>query len=214
MNIILFGAPGVGKGTQAERLVKKYNLVHISTGEMFRDAISSNTPLGQLANSYISKGKLVPDEVTIDLVKERLSKKDCKNGFILDGFPRTLFQAECLENLCRELNIKIDYVIDIEVNSDVLIDRLSGRRVCKNCGSSYHVIFNKPNKDGICDNCGNGLYTRQDDNKESVMVRLSTYTAQTQPLINYYKEKEMLVEINGQQEIDDVFNEIVDKIGE
>lgn len=214
MNLILFGAPGAGKGTQAVELVKKYNLTHISTGEMFRNAIANKTAMGELANSYISKGNLVPDEVTVGLVKERLALEDCKNGFILDGFPRTLHQAECLDKICLELNIKIDYVIDIEVETDELISRLSGRRVCKDCGASYHVMFNKPSVEDKCDICGGTLYTRKDDNKESVAVRLQTYQAQTTPLINYYKEKEILLEINGQQDINDVFKEIVSKLGE
>lgn len=214
MNIILFGAPGAGKGTQAVELVKKYKLTHISTGEMFRNAIANKTAMGNLANSYISKGELVPDEVTVGLVKERLAQEDCKNGFILDGFPRTLPQAECLDKICKELNIKIDYVIDIEVETDELIARLSGRRVCKSCGASYHVMFNKPKVENVCDICNGELYTRKDDNKDSVAVRLQTYQAQTTPLINYYKNQGILLEINGQQEINDVFKEIVNKLGE
>ena len=214
MNIILFGAPGAGKGTQAVELVNKYKLTHISTGEMFREAIKNQTAMGQLANSYISKGNLVPDEVTVGLVKERLAQEDCKNGFILDGFPRTLPQAECLDEICKELNIKIDYVIDIEVSAQDVIERLSARRVCRSCGASFHLIFNKPTVDGVCDLCGGELYTRKDDNKESVAVRIYTYQAQTTPLINYYKNKGILLEINGQQDINDVFKEIVNKLGE
>ena len=149
MNIILFGAPGAGKGTQAVELVKKYRLTHISTGEMFRNAIANKTEMGLLANTYIAKGNLVPDDVTVGVVKERLAQDDCKNGFILDGFPRTLPQAKCLDQICKELNIKIDYVIDIEVDSQELISRLSGRRVCKNCGNSYHVMFNKPKQENV-----------------------------------------------------------------
>lgn len=214
MNIILFGAPGAGKGTQAVEIVKRYKLTHISTGEMFRNAIANKTAMGELANSYISKGNLVPDEVTIGLVRERLAQEDCKNGFILDGFPRTLPQAECLDKICQELNIKIDYVIDIEVDTEKLISRLSGRRVCKNCGASYHIMFNKPKLEDVCDICHGQLYTRKDDNKESVAVRLEAYQAQTLPLIDYYKNKGILLEINGQQEINDVFQEIVNKLGE
>ena len=214
MNLILFGAPGAGKGTQAVEIVKKYNLIHISTGDMFRNAIKNHTKMGELANSYISKGELVPDEVTVGLVKERLAQEDCKNGFILDGFPRTLPQAECLDRICQELNIKIDYVIDIEVCTDELISRLSGRRVCKSCGASYHIMFNKPKVENVCDECNGELYTRKDDNKESVAVRLQTYQEQTLPLINYYTNKGMLLEINGQQDINDVFKEIVEKLGD
>lgn len=214
MNIILFGAPGAGKGTQAVELVNKYKLTHISTGEMFREAIKNQTAMGQLANSYISKGNLVPDEVTVGLVKERLAQEDCKNGFILDGFPRTLPQAECLDEICKELNIKIDYVIDIEVSAQDVIERLSARRVCRSCGASFHLIFNKPTVDGVCDLCGGELYTRKDDNKESVAVRINTYQEQTTPLINYYNKKGILLEINGQQDINDVTKEIVSKLGE
>ena len=214
MNLILFGAPGVGKGTQAVELAKKFNLTHISTGEIFREIIASHSELGELANSYISKGNLVPDDVTVGIVKERLAQEDCKNGFILDGFPRTLPQAECLDNICLELNMNIDCVIDIEVDEDELIKRLSGRRVCKSCGASYHVMFNPSKVDGVCDKCNGELYTRKDDHKESVAVRLTTYKSSTMPLINFYKAKGLLVEINGQQEINEVLNEIVEKIGE
>ena len=214
MNIILFGAPGAGKGTQAVELVNKYKLTHISTGEMFREAIAKQTEMGKLANSYISKGNLVPDEVTVGLVKERLAQEDCKNGFILDGFPRTLPQAECLDQICQELNIKIDYGIDIEVSKEDVIERLSARRVCRSCGASFHLIFNKPKQEGVCDLCGGELYTRKDDNKESVAVRINAYQEQTMPLINYYKNKGILLEINGQQEINDVTKEIVNKLGE
>ena len=214
MNLILFGAPGVGKGTQAVELAKKFNLTHISTGEIFREIIASHSELGELANSYISKGNLVPDDVTVGIVKERLAQEDCKNGFILDGFPRTLPQAECLDNICLELNMNIDCVIDIEVNEDELIKRLSGRRVCKSCGASYHIDLNPSKVENVCDKCNGELYTRKDDHKESVAVRLKTYKSSTMPLINFYKAKGLLVEINGQQEINEVLNEIVEKIGE
>ena len=214
MNLILFGAPGAGKGTQASEIVRKYKLTHISTGEMFRSAIAKKTAMGELANSYISKGCLVPDDITVEIVKERLAQEDCKNGFILDGFPRTLHQAECLEGILLELNIKIDYVIDIEVDTDKVIERLTGRRVCRSCGTSYHVMFNKPRVENKCDVCGGELYTRKDDNVESVAVRLKTYQEQTKPLIDYYTKKGILLDINGQQEINDVFKEIVSKLGE
>ena len=214
MNLILFGAPGAGKGTQAVELAKRFNLIHISTGEIFRDAIAEHSEMGEIANSYISKGNLVPDDITVKIVKERLAQDDCKNGFILDGIPRTLPQAECLDQICLELNISIDHVIDIEVNEDELIRRLSGRRVCKTCGASYHIDFNPSKVENVCDKCNGELYTRKDDEKESVAVRLKTYKSSTMPLINYYVNKGILVEINGQQEINDVLNEIVEKIGE
>lgn len=214
MNLILFGAPGAGKGTQAVELARRFNLIHISTGEIFREAIAEHSEMGEIANSYISKGNLVPDDITVKIVKERLAQEDCKNGFILDGFPRTLPQAECLDQICLELNISIDHVIDIEVNEDELIRRLSGRRVCKSCGASYHIDFNPSKVENVCDKCNGELYTRKDDEKESVAVRLKTYKSSTMPLINYYVNKGILVEINGQQEINDVLNEIVEKIGE
>lgn len=214
MNLILFGAPGAGKGTQAVELAKRFNLIHISTGEIFREAIAEHSEMGEIANSYISKGNLVPDDITVKIVKERLAQEDCKNGFILDGFPRTLPQAECLDQICLELNISIDHVIDIEVNEDELIRRLSGRRVCKSCGASYHIDFNPSKVENVCDKCNGELYTRKDDEKESVAVRLKTYKSSTMPLINYYENKGILVEINGQQEINDVLDEIVEKIGE
>lgn len=214
MNLILFGAPGAGKGTQAVELAKRFNLIHISTGEIFREAIAEHSEMGEIANSYISKGNLVPDDITVKIVKERLAQEDCKNGFILDGFPRTLPQAECLDQICLELNISIDHVIDIEVNEDELIRRLSGRRVCKTCGASYHIDFNPSKVENVCDKCNGELHTRKDDEKESVAVRLKTYKSSTMPLINYYVNKGILVEINGQQEINDVLNEIVEKIGE
>lgn len=214
MNIILFGAPGAGKGTQASKIVEKYDLVHISTGDMFRNAIANKTQMGLLANSYISKGMLVPDEVTVGLVKERLAQEDIKKGFILDGFPRTLPQARCLDEILQELNIKLDSVIDIEVEIGKLLPRLTGRRVCKNCGASFHVIYNAPKVDGVCDLCNNELYTRKDDNEESVSVRLEAYENQTKPLIEFYNEKGILLKINGDQEINDVFKEIVNNLGE
>lgn len=214
MNIILFGAPGAGKGTQAVKIVEKYGLVHISTGDMFRNAIANKTKMGLLANEYISKGQLVPDEVTVGLVKERLAQEDIKNGFILDGFPRTLPQAKCLDEIVKELNIKLDYVIDIEVEIKKLLPRLTGRRVCKNCGASFHIIYNAPKVEGVCDICNDTLYIRKDDNEESVSVRLQAYENQTKPLINYYKEKGILLPINGDQDINDVFKEIVKNLGE
>lgn len=214
MNLILFGAPGAGKGTQAKKLVEKYHLKHISTGELFREEISKKTPLGNLANSYIAKGNLVPDEITVEIVKNCLAQEDNKNGFILDGFPRTLPQAECLDQICLNLNINIDYVIDIEVKGEELISRLSGRRVCKNCEASYHILLNKPKVENICDKCGGELYIRKDDDKESVIVRLNNYYRQTTPLKEHYKAKGKLLEINGQQDIDNVFKDIINKIGD
>ena len=214
MRLLIMGAPGAGKGTYAEGISKHFGIPHISTGDIFRQAMQEETPMGILARSFIDRGHLVPDDVTVGIVKERLAQEDCKNGFILDGFPRTLPQAECLDNICLELNMNIDYVIDIEVDEDELIKRLSGRRVCKSCGASYHIDFNPSKVENVCDKCNGELYTRKDDHKESVAVRLMTYKSSTMPLINFYKAKGLLVEINGQQEINEVLNEIVEKIGE
>jgi len=214
MNIVLFGAPGAGKGTQAVEIVSKYHLVHISTGEMFRNAIANKTEMGVLANTYISKGMLVPDEVTVGIVKDRLAQEDCKKGFILDGFPRTLHQAECLETILRELNTKLDYVIDIDVDRDSLLGRLTGRRMCRKCGASYHTIFHPTKVEGICDTCGGETYTRSDDNVESVSVRLNAYDNQTKPLIDFYKNLNLHVCINGNQDVNDVFKDIVNVLGE
>ena len=172
MNLVLMGLPGAGKGTQAEKIVEKYGIPHISTGDMFRAAIKEGTELGLQAKSFMDQGNLVPDEVTIGIVRERLSKEDCAKGFLLDGFPRTVAQAEALENILSDLNKKIDYVINIDVDKEFLMERLTGRRICKSCGSTYHLVFNPPAKDGVCDRCGGELYQRADDNAETVQNRL------------------------------------------
>jgi adenylate kinase len=168
VNLVLMGLPGAGKGTQAEQIVEQYGIPHISTGDMFRAAMKEGTELGLEAKSYMDKGALVPDEVTIGIVRERLSKDDCKNGFLLDGFPRTVPQAEALESLLSDLEKKIDYVMNINVDKSILMDRLTGRRICKECGSTYHLVFNPPTKEGVCDKCGGELYQRADDNAETV----------------------------------------------
>ncbi len=214
MNLILFGAPGAGKGTQAVELAKKYQITHISTGEMFRQAIDKHSPLGNEAAKYITKGMLVPDDVTVKIVKERLANEDCKNGFILDGFPRTIPQAIDLEKILQELNMKLDYVIEIFVPNDALLQRLTGRRMCKQCGASYHIIHCPSIKEGICDRCGGNLYIRKDDNIDSVMVRLDAYEKQTKPLIEFYQERDLLVSVNGNQEIHKVLKDIVKELGE
>lgn len=201
MNIILLGAPGAGKGTQASRISEKYKLPHISTGDIFRDNIKRGTEIGLLAKSYIDNGKLVPDEVTCKIVEGRLQEEDCKNGYLLDGFPRNLFQAQELDKFS-----KVDAVINIDIDLSLLMDRLCGRRVCKSCGESYHVNF--LNGKTTCDKCGGELYQRKDDNEETVGNRLKVYSEQTAPLIQYYKDKNVLIDIDGVGTIDEVFARI------
>ena len=197
LNIILMGPPGAGKGTQAKILIKKYDIPHISTGDMFREAIKQGTPLGKLAASYINDGHLVPDDVTIGLVKERLSKDDCAKGYLLDGFPRTIVQAEALEKLTEEINRPIEYVINIDTPKEELVARICGRRVCKKCGAPYHIINVKPKVDGVCDICGGELIQRPDDNEEALNTRLEAYTKQTKPLLDYYEKKGLLKTFSG-----------------
>ncbi|MBS4197884.1 adenylate kinase [Lederbergia citri] len=208
MNLVLMGLPGAGKGTQADKIVEKYGVPHISTGDMFRAAMKEGTELGLKAKSFMDKGELVPDEVTIGIVRERLSKSDCENGFLLDGFPRTVAQAEALENILVELGKKIDYVINIQVDQSILMERLTGRRICKSCGATYHLVFNPPAEPGTCDRCGGELYQRPDDNAETVQNRLEVNMKQTQPLLDFYQGKGYLKNINGQQHIDQVFSDI------
>ena len=206
-NIILMGPPGAGKGTLAKQLIS-FGLTHISTGDMFREAIKEGTELGKLANSYIKDGHLVPDDVTIGIVKERLSKADCENGFLLDGFPRTLPQAEALEKLSKEINRPIQVVINLDCDQEELIRRISGRRVCKNCGTPYHIDSMRPKVDGICDNCGGPLYQRSDDNEEALKVRLQHYVSQTKPLLDFYSSKGILVNYESEKGSKQLFDEI------
>jgi adenylate kinase len=208
MRLLIMGRPGAGKGTQAYNIKNYYNIAHISTGDMFRDAIKNGTPLGKLAKSYTDKGALVPDEVTIGLVKERLSNKDCENGFLLDGFPRNVAQAEALDKILTELNVKLDGVLDVNVEPEILIRRIVGRRVCKNCGATFHIEFNKPKQDGICDNCGNALYQRADDTEETAGSRLRVYDDSTAPVLAYYEKQGLLKTVNGDQPVDKVFEDI------
>lgn len=213
MNIVLMGLPGAGKGTQAEKIVEKYGIPHISTGDMFRAAMKEETELGLKAKSFMDKGELVPDEVTIGIVRERLSREDCHKGFLLDGFPRTVAQADALESILSDLGKKIDYVINIQVDKGVLMERLTGRRICKNCGATYHLVFNPPSEEGVCDRCGGELYQREDDNEETVQNRLDVNIKQTQPLLDFYQEKGYLVNIDGQRDIKEVFSDIDELIG-
>lgn len=213
MNLVLMGLPGAGKGTQAERIVDDYGIPHISTGDMFRAAMKEETQLGLEAKSFIDKGELVPDEVTIGIVRERLGKNDCEQGFLLDGFPRTVAQAEALEDILKDLGRTIDYVINIKVDKDALMERLTGRRICKNCGATYHLVFNPPAKENVCDKCGGELYQRADDNAETVSTRLEVNLKQTEPLLNFYSEKGYLANIDGAKHINDVYADIKDLLG-
>ena len=213
MKIVFMGPPGAGKGTQAEKIIEKYQIPHISTGDMFRKAIKDQTELGMEAKRYMDQGALVPDHVTIGIVKDRLSESDCKSGFLLDGFPRTVDQAKALDEILTSLDSKIDYVINIDVDLDILKERLTGRRICRSCGATYHRVFNPPAVAGVCDKCGGELYQRKDDNEETVGNRLDVYVSQTKPLLDYYSLAGNLVNINGQQSIDLVFAEIQDVLG-
>ena len=202
------GPPGAGKGTNAKRIATFYKIPHISTGDMFREAIKNKTSLGELASSYMSKGLLVPDEVTIGLVKERLSRDDCKDGYLLDGFPRTLVQAEALTKLSEEIGRPVTNVINIVVSEDILVDRISGRRVCKVCGAPYHVRNMKPKVDGVCDLCGGELVQRKDDNEETLKSRLAEYHKMTEPLIEYYTKLGVVSDIDGTKDLDVLFEDI------
>lgn len=213
MKIVFMGPPGAGKGTQAEKIIENYQIPHISTGDMFRKAIKDQTELGMEAKRYMDQGALVPDHVTIGIVKDRLSESDCKSGFLLDGFPRTVDQAKALDEILTSLDSKIDYVINIDVDLDILKERLTGRRICRSCGATYHMIFNPPAVAGTCDKCGGELYQRKDDNEETVGNRLDVYVSQTKPLLDYYSLAGNLVNINGQQSIDLVFEEIREVLG-
>lgn len=202
------GLPGAGKGTQAEQIVEKYNIPHISTGDMFRAAMKNNTELGKKAKSFMDNGDLVPDEVTNGIIRERLAEDDAKNGFLLDGFPRTVEQAEELENILNDLGTELDAVINIEVDKDVLMKRLTGRWICRTCGKTYHEIYNPPKVPGKCDLDGGELYQRDDDKKETVEKRLNVNMKQTKPLLDFYSEKGKLHNINGEQDIKDVFVDV------
>lgn len=214
MKIIMLGAPGAGKGTQAEKISDKYGIPHISTGDIFRENIRNNTELGKKAKEYMDKGALVPDELTCDLVTDRISKDDCKKGFILDGFPRTIPQAEALEAALTKSGHSMDFAIDVEVPDENIVDRMSGRRACGSCSKIYHLVANPPKKEGVCDACGGELIIRDDDKPETVLKRLKVYHDQTQPLIDFYGAKGILKEIDGTRDMEVIFKEITGILGE
>ena len=213
MKIVMLGAPGAGKGTQAEMIAAKYQIPHISTGDIFRANIKNGTELGKKAKSYMDQGLLVPDELTVDLVIDRLAQDDCKNGYILDGFPRTIPQAEALDAALAKLGEKMDYAIDVDVPDENIVSRMSGRRACTGCGATYHIVYNPSKKGDCCEVCGEKLILRDDDKPETVQKRLNVYHEQTQPLIDYYTKQSILRTVDGTQDMNDVFAEIVKILG-
>ena len=213
MKIILLGPPGAGKGTQAKSISNRYSIPHISTGDIFRMNISQNTPLGIEAKKHMDKGHLVPDEVTINMVKDRLAQDDCKGGYLLDGFPRTVYQAEALQNFLAERDEKLDTSLLIEVPMEFILERMIGRRGCQSCGASYHIKFNPPKVEGKCDVCGSDIVQRKDDVEETVRERLDVYEKQTQPLIDFYKERNLLSTVDGTKAINEVFESICSILG-
>jgi adenylate kinase len=213
LKIIMLGAPGAGKGTQAKKIAAKYSIPHISTGDIFRANIKNNTELGQKAKTYMDKGELVPDELVVDLIMDRFKEPDCANGYVLDGFPRTIPQAEALDKALNAQNESVDYAINVEVPDENIINRMSGRRACVGCGATYHIQFNPTKVEGVCDVCGEKLILRDDDKPETVKNRLSVYHEQTQPLIDYYAKKSILAEVDGTKDMEDVFNAIVEILG-
>ena len=214
MKIIMLGAPGAGKGTQAQRIAEKYGIPHISTGDIFRANIKNGTELGKKAKAFMDQGLLVPDELTVDLVMDRIGQDDCENGFILDGFPRTIPQAEALTAALEKINEKMDYAIDVDVPDENIVNRMSGRRACLNCGATYHIVSIPTKVEGICDRCGQPVVLRDDDKPETVQKRLTVYHEQTQPLIDYYKKQSILKTVDGTQPMEKVFADIVAILGE
>lgn len=213
MKIIMLGAPGAGKGTQAKKIAEKYQIPHVSTGDIFRSNIKEGTQLGRKAKEYMDQGALVPDELTIGMLIDRIQQEDCKNGYVLDGFPRTIPQAESLQKAITEMGQKIDFAINVDVPDENIINRMSGRRACISCGATYHIVYNPSKIAGICDVCGSELVLRDDDKPETVKKRLAVYHDQTRPLIDYYKEAGVLVNVDGTQELNKVFSDITDILG-
>ena len=212
MNLILVGPPGCGKGTQAKMLIEKYNIPQISTGDILREAVKEGSPMGKQAKSYMDKGALVPDDVVIGIIEERIQKPDCTGGFILDGFPRTVAQAEALNEILTKMKLKIDHLINIEVDDGELLKRLTGRRTCKECGTGYHILFDPPKKSDVCNECGGELYQRDDDKEDTIKSRLKVYHEQTAPVIGYYQKMGVSRSVNGVGKIDEIFQRITDTI--
>ncbi|NBJ82123.1 adenylate kinase [bacterium 1XD42-94] len=213
MKIVMLGAPGAGKGTQADRIAEKYGIPHISTGDIFRANIKEGTELGKKAKSYMDQGLLVPDSLTIDLLMDRIAQADCKNGYILDGFPRTIPQAESLTRALAEKGEKLDYAVNVDVPDENIVNRMGGRRACLKCGATYHIAYAAPKAEGICDKCGAGLVLRDDDKPETVQERLTVYHDQTQPLIEYYEAEKILATVDGTQDMERVFQDIIAVLG-
>ncbi len=213
MKIIMLGAPGAGKGTQAKMIADKYQVPHVSTGDIFRANIKNGTELGKKAKEYMDKGQLVPDELTVEILLDRVAQDDCKNGYVLDGFPRTIPQADVLDKELTKLGDKVDFAINVDVPDENIVKRMSGRRACLKCGATYHVEHIPPKQEGICDTCGSELVQRDDDKPETVQNRLSVYHEQTQPLIDYYTNKGILKTVDGTKDMQDVFNQIVGILG-
>jgi len=213
MNLILLGPPGAGKGTQAQKIVEAYHIPQISTGDILRSAVKEGTPLGKEAKAFMDRGQLVPDEVVIGIIEERLRASDCQSGFILDGFPRNISQANALQSLLKKLEKSIDHVINIEVDFEELVRRLTGRRTCKNCGAMFHILFHPPKEEGKCDRCGGPLYQRADDHEETIRTRLKEYEKQTAPLVDYYQKKKLLRSIDGMGEAEQIFERILKQLG-
>jgi len=213
MNLVFLGPPGAGKGTQAERIAGMYGMAHISTGDIFRENLRKGTELGRKAKEYMDRGELVPDEVVIGIVREALADERCSRGFLLDGFPRTVAQADALEEMLQEIGRPLDRVVNLNVSDQVVVERLTARRTCRNCGKNYHLTFNPPRVEGVCDTCGGELYQREDDREDTVRARLEEYRRKTQPLIDYYREKGLLVEVPGDGSVDEVTRAIQEALG-